>query len=238
MRRRAFLAGATAGAVALAGCLGGGDTADGGGDGGTATGTGTGTGTATPSANNALRGLADQPALGPDPGEAEGLIVAFEDPSCPTCARFERETVPEIRSKLVEPGKAAYVFRGYPVIYPWGEPATHALEATYARDAGAFWTLAAHYFESQDEFRGSDAETVRSKTATFLNDNTDVDGDAVAGEAGGEAAAAAVGADLDAGMAAGAGRRTPSIFLFKNGEYRTNLAGSVSYNVIASALNL
>ncbi|MFC6988790.1 C2H2-type zinc finger protein [Haloplanus sp. GCM10025708] len=42
----------------------------------------------------AATSLGTQPTLGPSPSAAEGTIVAFEDPSCPACARFERSTFP------------------------------------------------------------------------------------------------------------------------------------------------
>ncbi|MEA5385945.1 thioredoxin domain-containing protein [Haloarculaceae archaeon H-GB11] len=95
------------------------------------------------------KGLESQPVLGPAPADATGVIVAFEDPSCPTCRRWERGTLPEIRSKLVDPGTVSLVFRGFPVVYPWGKPATHALEATFERDSDVFWDLKDHYYAEQ-----------------------------------------------------------------------------------------
>lgn len=248
MRRRRFLT-ATAGAGALlAGCQGspGGDTGPGGdGDIGDGDGTNSG-GTATDRPGDtgglgdhaALASIGSQPYHGPPPGGAAGLIVAYEDPSCPRCAAFERQVVPEIISKLTDPGKATFVFRGYPVVYDWGEPATHALEAVYAADEALVWDLATHYFENQDTFSGKPAETVFSKTETLLAGETDLDAAAVVASARNGETDAAVQTDLDAGMAAGAGRSTPHIFLFRDGEYQTKAVGSVSYSVIESALGV
>jgi len=171
-----------------------------------------------------------QPRLGEFGGH---VVVAFEDPSCPRCAAFEQRTVPEIREKLVEPGKAAFVFRNYPVVYPWGEPASHALEATFARDEGAFWSLAEHYFTRQSTFS---TDNVLGKTEAFLDDETGLDGGAVREDAENEAYADAVETDLQAGRDAEIGRTTPVVLLFRDGEYVTRASGSVSYDVIASAL--
>ncbi|MFB6204948.1 MAG: DsbA family protein [Haloglomus sp.] len=252
MERRDFLAAGLSGAVALAGCTQGGDdeAGDSGADGGTGggsptetngaspTGTDTNSGRATLETHPAGRALDAQPRLGPDPAAATGVIVAFEDPSCPSCARFEREVVPEIRSNLVEPGDVSLVFRGYPVIYPWGEQGVRALEATFDRSADAFWSLSNHYFENQSAFRGRDPGEVYARTESYLASETDVDAKAVVSAAEGGDYDDAVQTDLDAGMAAGAGQRTPHLFLFRDGTYRTKVSGLVTYSVIESALEL
>lgn len=224
--------------TALAGCAGAG-MGDGGSAGdGSSTGDGGSTGdegSGDIQTHPAAAGLAAQPTLGPDPFGAEAVVVAFEDPSCPRCRAFERETVPEIRENLVETGRGSYVFRGYPVVYPWGEPATQALESTFARSAGAFWALADHYFAEQSSF---DTENVLPRTREFLAASTDVDAEAVVADAESGAHDAAVQADLAAGMDAGAGRTTPTVFLFRDGQYRTRAAGSVSWAVVKNALGL
>jgi protein-disulfide isomerase len=242
--RRAVLA--TAGALAgtaLTGCLGSGRESGGdaemGGESET-TGAGTTEATATPGGTTlqnhpAAADLASQPTLGPDPADAEAVVVAFEDPSCPRCRTFEQQTVPKIRSELVDTGRGSFVFRGYPVVYPWGEPAAQALESTYARSADAFWALSEHYFDQQSAF---DSENVLSKTREFLASNTDLDADAVVADAEAKAHDAAVQSDLDAGSNAGAGGTTPTVFLFRDGRYQTKAAGSVSYSVVKNALGL
>jgi len=223
-RRRALAAGGAALLAGLAGC--------GGSDGGRGSSDG-----AALDSHPAGRDLADQPFLGPPPGEATGTIVAFEDPSCPTCARFERETVPEIRANLVEPGRATFAFRGVPVVYPWGEPAARALEATFARDPDAFWALVGHYFGSQSSFRGGDEAAVLDGTAAFLDAETGVSGAAVAEAVRAGAADAAVDADLSAGEDAGVSA-TPTLFLFRDGVLQTRVQGNVGYTVVEGALGL
>jgi len=221
--RRAILAGGVS--LLGAGCLGNGESGDG----------GSGDGDAPSLADHPVgQNLAAQPRLGPDPAEATGVIVAFEDPSCPRCAAFEEVTVPKIKSELVDPGDAAYVVRTVPLVYPWGEPAIHALEATYARDAGAFWTLLGHYFAEQDAF-GPD--NVLDRTESFLSTETSIDASAVVADAETEAYASAVETDLAASEAADVSG-TPTVFLFRDGDYRTRVTGSVSFNLVTQALGL
>lgn len=231
MRRRALLA--AAGAVAAAGCLGVGGsdgpmmadepTTDGGdGDG------------ETLDSHPGAAGLAAQPTLGPAPGDADATIVAFEDPSCPTCARFHGNAFPRIRSEWADAGTVSFVCRGYPVVYPWGDPAAHALEATYDRSADAHWALLDHYYAEQSSF---DADSVLSRTESFLADETGVDAAAVVADARDEVYADAVETDLDAGEAAGFSA-TPSFLLFRDGALVTSLTGAKSFETFESALQL
>lgn len=182
----------------------------------------------------ALTALSGQPAKGPSPGDAPGLIVAFEDPSCPACRRFERRTYPDLRSELVEPGKATFVFRGVPVVAPWGEPATRALEATFARDAAAFWQLKGHYYAEQDAFTG---ENVLDRTEQFLSSETSVDAAAVVRDVREGAFDDEVEADLSAARELDL-RGTPTFYLFSRGEFRTAATGSQSVSVFERVLGV
>lgn len=237
LSRRDLLAAGVAGLGALGGCLGGagGDTRDS--DvGAAATGSATDPATTTAAtadaygAHPSTAGVESQPRRGS--ADAGVQIVAFEDPSCPRCKAFERDTVPRIRAELVDPGEGSFVVRTAPLVYPWGEPAIRALEATYAREADAFWGLLAHYFAEQSSFT---ADTVRSETAEWLSANTGLDGEAVVEAADGEAAAAAVRVDADAADAANV-TGTPTVFLFDEGSYVTRATGSVGFDLIRSAL--
>lgn len=238
MRRRRFLVGAAASTTTLlAGC---GETSGGDGDGVTGTdpdGTDGRRGFDLPD-HAALEGIESQPYLGPPPGEADGLVVAFEDPSCPTCASFHAGVLPKIRSNLTDTGTATFVLRGYPVIYPWGEPATHAQEAVYGVDEATLWDLWGHYFDNQGDYRGTETAGVYDMTESYLAETTDLDAPAVVDRARDGEVDAAVTSDLDAGKAAGAGRTTPHLFLYADGEYLTKAQGSVSYSVIESALGV
>ena len=114
--RRRFVA-ATALAVAgVAGCAGRTDSAGAATEGasGGSTESGDTEGRTTGSGDSidshpAAAGLDAQPTLGPR--EATATIVAFEDPSCPRCRAFERNTVPRIRDELVATGSARFVAR-------------------------------------------------------------------------------------------------------------------------------
>ena len=253
MDRRRFLTATAAAGALLAGCQsdssgsdGGGGGSDGSGsnDGGGGGGTRTASPTASPDQSQTLAGhpaaanLDSQPTLGPDPTEATATIVAYEDPSCPRCANFELEVVPKLRSQFIDPGDMSLVFRGYPVVYDWGQPAVRALEATYDRSADAHWALAEHYFTEQDDFRFGDISEVYPKTETFLADSTDVDAAAVVQAAENGDFDGAVQTDLDAGKAAGAKSITPHLFLFREGVYQTKVTGYVGVDIIASALQL
>lgn len=241
MKRRRFVA--TGMALSIAGCAGG-DEADGesGGDGTDGASNGdAGPATGTPdglASHPAGRDLAVQPRDGPPPGEATGTVVAFEDPSCSRCARFEREVVPELRAELVDPGTVSYVFRGYPVVYAWGDPAARVLEAVHARDAAAHWTLTDHYFENQGDYSGAEPAAVYDRTETFLAEATDLDATAVVDAARSGDADPAVQTDLSAGEAAGAGGTTPHLFLFRDGEFRTKSAGYTGLETIRGVLEL
>jgi hypothetical protein len=230
------------GALALAGLAGCAGTTFGGG--GSGDGGDGGDGNTGPIPDHpATAAVASQPHRGDLGGT---MVVAFEDPSCPRCKAFEAQTVPRIESNLVEPGLASYVFRGYPVVYPWGDPASHALEATFDRSEDAFWSLASYYFDNQNSSGvaggggsgGFSTDNVLERTRQFLNDETAVDGDAVVSDTRDGAFDDAVQTDLDAGEAAGAGRTTPHVFIFDDGEYLTKAQGSVSYDLIASALGV
>lgn len=178
--------------------------------------------------------LGDQPTLGPTPGTAKGTIIGFEDPSCPSCARFELETFPELKSKLIEPGDVSFVFRSIPVVHPWGEPATLALEAVQARDEAAFWGLKRYYYKNQ---RGIDSDNVYEATRSYLAERTDLDGDAVVQDAKQGSYRDDVSTNLDTADQAGV-RGTPTFFLFKSGTFTTSFIGPQSYSVFANTLGV
>jgi len=248
MNRRRYLALAGAGLAGLAGCGGSGSGGDGTENRATATatetvtlsgaGTSAGTGTPTGTPQSSIGGHPATVGYRAEPyrGSLSGhTVLAFEDPSCLRCRAFHQDTVPKLQENLLGPGKAAYVLRTYPVVFPWGESATQALEATFARDAGAFWALLDHYFTTQPEF---DTDNVLDRTAAFLDSETDLDGDAVATDARNGAYDDAVQADIQAAKNADLGETTPIVLLFRDGEFVTSVNGSVSYTIIAQALGV
>ena len=224
-RRRFLGSAATAAAVGLAGCTGGGGS--GGNDDNEA-------GVAL--ADHPLgENLADWPHLGPDPFDAPATLVVLDDPSCSRCAAFHQNTVTELESSYVADGELALAVRPYPVVYPWGEPAAHVLEATVPREEAVFWDLLEHYFAEQDAF---DDDNVLDRTETWLAENTDLDAAAVIDDADSEPATSRIEATLSAGEEAGAGSVTPATFAFVDGTLRTSLNGSVSTETVETALEL
>jgi len=172
----------------------------------------------------------------PRQGDLGGdVVLAFEDPSCTQCRRFHENTVPEIEENIVDAGEGAYVVRTYPIIHPWGKPATQALESTFARSEGAFWALFDHYFATQSQF---DDSNVLDRTEKFLSDSTDLDGSVVVEDARNKVHDDTVQADIAAAEDAELPQQTPIVLLFRDGQFVTRANGSVSYDLIAEALGV
>lgn len=225
-RRRTILASiGSASALALAGCIGGGADPDG--DGGSVG--------DTLDTHPAAVDAHEWPLLGPELGSAEATLIVFDDVSCPRCAAYHDETLSQIRSDHVEAGEMSLVARPYPVVYDWGGPAAQALEATYDRDAEAFWDLQAHYFDDQGSF---DVDNVLDRTESWLDVNTALDAEGVVEDAVAERFDDRIGTTLAAGEETDAGQITPVTFAFSGDELVATLTGSVSYITIQTALGL
>lgn len=180
----------------------------------------------------AAANITAQPQLG-SLDTAHHTIIAFKDPSCPRCRAFKQSTLPEIKSKLISPNKAAYVLRNYPVMQAWGEPATQALEATFDRSEPVYWELERYYYTVQDELT---MDNILEKTHAFLDANTDLTASDVISDIETDAYTDAISDDKAAGEEANIGSTTPGVLLFREDEYVTTVTGSVSYDLIATAL--
>jgi protein-disulfide isomerase len=208
--------------VAVAGCLGGND--------------GETDAEGTPISEHPVsRDIGAWPNRGPNPVEAPATLVVLDDPSCSRCAAFHQNAISELTTNYVSSGDLSIAIRPYPVVYDWGEPAAHALEATIDREEAVFWELLDHYFETQSAF---DASNVLDRTETWLDDNTDLDAAAVVDDAREEAFADRIESTLEAGEEAGAGDITPATFAFSDGELQTSLNGSQSVDTIETVLGL
>lgn len=227
MNRRMYLASTGATAILLGGCLGGDSATD------LSSGAETSGGLPLPS-HPAAANINAQPRLG-SLDTAQHTIIAFKDPSCPRCRAFKQSALPEIKSKLVSPDKAAYVLRNYPIMQAWGEPATQALEATFDRSESAHWELERYYYRVQEELK---MDNVVEKTRTFPESNTDIAASDVISDVKADAYGDAISADKAAGEEANIGSTTPGILLFREDEYVTTVTGSVSYDLIATALGV
>lgn len=179
-------------------------------------------------------GINRQPRLGST--DAPNSIIAFEDPSCPQCRQFENDTLPSLREPIGK-GKLRFYYRGYPVVYPWGEPACQALEATYSRDSNAFWSLKNYYYEEQQNFT---MDNVLDRTQVYLEDETTLSmttARQVISDVRDESFSDAVDLDLRAGRRAGV-LGTPTFFLFSNKRYVTQIQGPQGYGVFRNTLGL
>lgn len=216
VRRRGLL---SVGALALTGCLGG--NAEGEGGGGSAT---------SFEDHPATAGIEDVPRIGED---SEKRIVAFEDPSCPTCAQHSRTAFPDLEEDARN-GELVYYMRNIPVVEPdWSRPACNALFSTHDRDEEAHWTLLNSYYEGQ---RQTNAENVLSRTESYLED-TSVDAEAVVDDARQERFDDKVNANTSAMRDADV-RATPTFYLFDSDGFVTEASGARGYNTFSTALGL
>jgi protein-disulfide isomerase len=216
IRRRGFL---SLSALALTGCLGGNDSNGGSGGGGIGF-----------DDHPSTRGIENAAVIGD--ADADKRIVAFEDPSCSTCARFSSETFPRLEQNA-ENGELAFYLRPVPVILRWSETATPALYATHERDADTFWTLLESYYANQGTVS---TENVEEKTRDFLAD-TQVNADEVLADVSDGTHEDKVRTALGIFEEEGPGQ-TPTFFLFDEDGFVTSTSGARSYNTFATALGL
>lgn len=76
-------------------------------------------------------------------------LVEFSDYQCPFCARYLRQTFPEIYKEYIETGKVKYVFRDFPIrsIHPHAHKAHEA--AHCAGEQGKYWEMHDGLFANQ-----------------------------------------------------------------------------------------
>jgi protein-disulfide isomerase len=221
-RRTLLAATAATASAALAGCLGS-ITGSGGGGGGDAL-----------ADHAAAAGVDDEPVLGPPPLEADATLVAFSDPSCPHCQRFETETFPRLRENFVEPGRLSFVYRNVAVAREWAPAAIHALEATWARDEAAFWALRRWMYHNPGAVGPNPGEAA----AQFLADNTDFGApDAVRAAAADRTETEQVDEDENAMLDAGL-ESTPSFVVARDGEVTDTVVGARPYRAFVDATGL
>lgn len=148
--RRSLLAGATAaGVLGAAGCLGGS-----GGDGGSGSSLDTGEydcDLSEPTDPN----LDYRPTLG-DP-DADIVVQAFEDFTCPHCATYKLDHFPTIREEYVDPGEVRYEHWDFPIPVneTWAVPVASAARGVGARQGDeAFFAFSSSVYEAQGSYDG------------------------------------------------------------------------------------
>ncbi|MHB9286853.1 DsbA family protein [Halobacteriales archaeon Cl-PHB] len=239
MNRRRFLRGGlVASAGLVAGCAGNqtdGDGSPSGGVGSTPETNGSSNGSDGGVVDAAgTAGLAEEPTLGEGAAQTPGLVVAFQDPACPYCAKFHDGGFQDLRSGAIEAGKVTFVSRDIAILADWADPAARALAATFDRDPASYWALQGHVYATQDAFT---TKTVLSRIREFLASETSVDAEAVVSAVEAGEYADALASDQQAAERAGISA-TPSFMLFRGGTYVTTITGNQSATVIESALRL
>ena len=84
--------------------------------------------------------------------KARLVLVEFSDYQCRFCARFMRETLPEIDKDYIKTGKLKYVFRDFPITSAHKDAFKAALAAGCALDQGKYWEMHDRLFENQAAF--------------------------------------------------------------------------------------
>lgn len=122
----------------------------------------------------AAPGLNPQDQLPPDlatAGEAQPYLLGspdapvtieeFADYECPSCARFETITFPDVRSRIIETGRANLRYYDLPLPqHRHSYPASHA--AACADEQGRFWEMKGSIYAAQDRWNTQVTNNPRS----------------------------------------------------------------------------
>ena len=81
--------------------------------------------------------------------DAKVTIVEFSDYECPFCARYVRDTLPQIARDYVDTGKVRYVFRNLPLESINKNAFKAAVAAGCAGDQGKGWAMHDQLFANQ-----------------------------------------------------------------------------------------
>jgi len=78
------------------------------------------------------------------------VLIEFADYQCPFCARFQRETFPQIDRDYILMGKIKFIFRNFPLerTHPYAFKAAEV--AICSGQQGKFWAMHNRLFEWQD----------------------------------------------------------------------------------------
>src|SRR5215207_6788944 len=128
--------------------------------------------------------LADIPQSGTTLGSeyAAVTIYLYEDLQCPSCARFARETFPELVRSYVEPGDVKVVSETIAVLGPDSVPAARA--ALSAGEQNRYWEYSTLFFLNQgrensgyvtDEFLTNIAQKTQGLDVDQWNEARDSD---------------------------------------------------------------
>jgi len=97
-------------------------------------------------------------ALGP--ADAAVTIVEYAAPTCPHCARFNKDVFPKIKSEYIDTGKVRYVFRDFPLNIK--DLACSMLARNIAKDdSSKYFAVVDIMFRQQDELVAKTSDTLR-----------------------------------------------------------------------------
>ncbi|MBT3435866.1 MAG: DsbA family protein [Nitrospinaceae bacterium] len=68
-------------------------------------------------------------------------VVEYSDFECPFCARFFRQTLPEIEKNYIKTGKVKFVYKDYPLVRIHKKAFKAAEAAQCAGDQGKYWEM-------------------------------------------------------------------------------------------------
>ncbi|MFZ5366121.1 MAG: DsbA family protein [Patescibacteria group bacterium] len=101
---------------------------------------------------------------------AKVTMVEFSDFQCPFCARYAKETFPQIEKEYIKTGKVRYIFHHYPLsFHQYAQKAAEAAEC--AGEQGKFWEMHDKIFANQEKITVADlkkyAQTLELPLADF-----------------------------------------------------------------------
>ena len=157
---------------------------------------------APPAAADITLDTAGAPALGKR--DAPVVLVEFSDFQCPFCARYVRQTFPQIEREYIGTGKLRYVMRDFPIESLHAQAPKGHEAGRCAGDQGKFWPMHERLFANQRAMSPTD---LKAHARALGLDMAAFDRCLDSGRH-----AAAIRADLADGQRAGV-RGTPSFFV-------------------------
>ena len=162
--------------------------------------------------------------------DADVIIEDFSSFQCPFCAKYFRETYPQVMANYVQTGQVLYVFRDYPLpSQPQSSLAAEAANcAGQVAGGGGFWAMHDRLLEGQSEWsgRGGAASIFKQYGVELGLEAAAFDSCLDSGKMG-----PGVEADASEGTQRGV-RGTPTFFI--NGQ---PLVGAQPYSVMAQAID-
>lgn len=172
------------------------------------------------SPNISTRNIKNQPMVGSE--NAENAIIAFEDPSCPYCAKFHNSEFGKVR-KAAEEGKVKYYSRVIPIIQEWSQIAIRYLEGVYQEYGDEeYWNLLKFYYNTDNSFS---KKNVSQKTVEYMNNNETINTQKIQQNIQNRKYISVVNNDLNVAKQVSI-NSTPTFLLFKNGRFVTRITGA------------